>query len=623
MSSHCLWFLRGVGVWIVVAGWGASLARAETLARAQRQSEELVREALSCEMGAMDEQRQLLLDRALKIAPEQPSAHWHNGEVRIGNQWQPVTGKLETDNQKRLREMYEERRAQAADTVVAQLALADWCAKHHLPAQETAHLHRVIQLAPDHVVARQRLQFERVGNKWVRRQDLWKGLRQPQQLADSLHKWQKKLDDLRHSLRRNAVQQTARIVQRLKDEATVDAVPAIEIRLGNDSEAAALAGVEILGVIQPHEAAGALARLAVLSPWPAVRTAAAQQLRSRPRDHYVPMLLAELSTPIASQVQTTMVNGRIVYRHQFNRETQERRESAVVDTVLDRRPGLLQTVSGGSGAGLPAADDAFELARAETRTRALAEAQATAYVREWGRLQENRRIEALNDRICETLRAATGKNLPAEAQAWWSWWDADNEVTLAGEKPYEMAYRQDVRMYTDTQPILSGAPSGSRGSGRTPSRCECFVAGTLVWTIAGPVEIEKIRVGDLVLSQEPDTGELAYQPVLQTTQRPPERLVKVHLAARYTEALEGSGGHPLWVAGEGWVNLRRVKSGMVLHGVGDSTVVSDVEETDAQTTYNLVVDQFHTYVVGEARILCHDNTARRPTNALVPGLTTR
>jgi len=45
-----------------------------------------------------------------------------------------------------------------------------------------------------------------------------------------------------------------------------------------------------------------------------------------------------------------------------------------------------------------------------------------------------------------------------------------------------------------------------------------------------------------------------------------------------------------------------------------------VDAADAQKTYNLVVADFHTYFVGNARIFTHDNTVRRPTNALVPGL---
>jgi hypothetical protein len=80
------------------------------------------------------------------------------------------------------------------------------------------------------------------------------------------------------------------------------------------------------------------------------------------------------------------------------------------------------------------------------------------------------------------------------------------------------------------------------------------------------MNIDKIRVGDLVLSQDPNTGELTFfLPVLQTSQRPPERLVKVSLGTGYGDAMEGSGGHPPWVAGEGWVKLRDLQSGMVLH----------------------------------------------------------
>ena len=62
---------------------------------------------------------------------------------------------------------------------------------------------------------------------------------------------------------------------------------------------------------------------------------------------------------------------------------------------------------------------------------------------------------------------------------------------------------------------------------------------------------------------------------------------------------------------------------MVLHGVCGPVAVSDVEEGSTQETYNLIVMDFHTYVVGGEKILCHDNTPRRPTDALVPGLLER
>jgi hypothetical protein len=44
---------------------------------------------------------------------------------------------------------------------------------------------------------------------------------------------------------------------------------------------------------------------------------------------------------------------------------------------------------------------------------------------------------------------------------------------------------------------------------------------------------------------------------------------------------------------------------------------------DKAETYNLVVADFHTYFVGQERVLTHDVTPRRPTDATVPGLRDR
>ena len=57
----------------------------------------------------------------------------------------------------------------------------------------------------------------------------------------------------------------------------------------------------------------------------------------------------------------------------------------------------------------------------------------------------------------------------------------------------------------------------------------CLAAGTPILTDAGPVAVEKIKVGDRVLSQDAETGELAYKPVLHTTVRLNAELVKLEL----------------------------------------------------------------------------------------------
>lgn len=59
---------------------------------------------------------------------------------------------------------------------------------------------------------------------------------------------------------------------------------------------------------------------------------------------------------------------------------------------------------------------------------------------------------------------------------------------------------------------------------------------------------------------------------------------------------------------------------MCLHGLRDAVRVVETQRGSRQETYNLIVAEFQTYFVGEDRVLCHDNTNRRATNAVVPGL---
>ncbi len=145
----------------------------------------------------------------------------------------------------------------------------------------------------------------------------------------------------------------------------------------------------------------------------------------------------------------------------------------------------------------------------------------------------------------------------------------------------------------------------------------CFAPGTIVWKNSGPTPIEHIRVGDMVLAQHPETGELTYKPVLKTTVRPKGQLLKINIGG---EEVQTSGGHLFWVSGEGWVKSRNLQAGMVLHGASGIARVQSVEKGDVAETYNLVVADFNTYFVGPDKVLSHDNTVRQATRAIVPGL---
>ncbi|AMC33364.1 polymorphic toxin-type HINT domain-containing protein [Janthinobacterium sp. B9-8] len=89
----------------------------------------------------------------------------------------------------------------------------------------------------------------------------------------------------------------------------------------------------------------------------------------------------------------------------------------------------------------------------------------------------------------------------------------------------------------------------------------CFIAGTLVHTDQGLKPIEKIRIGDRVLSQPEGGGERVCKQVVNTFTYDDKEIwvVKYTLAAedhlkrdQPIHHLYATANHPFWVDGEGW-----------------------------------------------------------------------
>jgi hypothetical protein len=147
----------------------------------------------------------------------------------------------------------------------------------------------------------------------------------------------------------------------------------------------------------------------------------------------------------------------------------------------------------------------------------------------------------------------------------------------------------------------------------------CFPAGTRISTLSGLQAIETIRVGDCVLAQNSQTGELAYKPVQRVTLRPPSRpLIKISTQG---ETLTATRGHPFWVNGTGWLMAKQLKVGDVLHTLNGAAVIDSLEEAPAQEAYNLIVSEFGSYFAGDQQLLVHDNSPLPEAVALVPGMT--
>lgn len=146
---------------------------------------------------------------------------------------------------------------------------------------------------------------------------------------------------------------------------------------------------------------------------------------------------------------------------------------------------------------------------------------------------------------------------------------------------------------------------------------DCLAAGTPVMTATGLRAIDKLSVGDLVLSKDEKTGQLAFKPVVRTTVRPKSQLVGFRIGQEWVVC---SKGHPLWVSGSGWTKAEDLESGMLIHTQTGFETIAEYRQDTIAKTYNLEVEDFNSYFVGEAMLYSHDNTLRAFSNGSVPGL---
>ena len=139
----------------------------------------------------------------------------------------------------------------------------------------------------------------------------------------------------------------------------------------------------------------------------------------------------------------------------------------------------------------------------------------------------------------------------------------------------------------------------------------CFGAGTPVLTRSGLQPIERVEVGDLVLSQDTVTGALSYRPVVAALHNPPAATLRVILGGG--ESITATGIHRFWRPGYGWVMARHLTPGDRVRTMGGIAEVVEVVADPVQPVYNLEVAATANFFVGHTMALVHDNTLVGPT----------
>jgi hypothetical protein len=566
----------------------AELSPGETNASVARSAEALVEEALTREIYGLTEDRDALLEKAEALAPESPAIKWHRGMVFADGKWTPAEEVAADAAASEAIAAYVAKRDATPDTVEGHLMMAEWCKAKRLFDQERAHLARVLTFEPEHAAARARLGFVRVGAEWVGREEIARAIAEDAKAQASIKKHGNSLRDLGRLMGDKNQVVRDRAAEKIRAIRDASMIPALETLVAGANEEASLVVLEALAGMPEKEAAVSLARFAVLSPSVMVRAEAANLLKERKLDHFVPEMMASMTAPVRTELAIARgADGRLVYRHALYREAMRSADLLIRDTVYD-----------GTGRG---GESAARMANADFGARAtMTEAFVTL---------DHLRTHEINTRVGETLEKVTDQKLGADAQGWWNWWNQHNEFIVQGDKAVNIQYAVQNVLTPGTQ--INNIRTGD------PQAHECLAAGTIVLTNRGDVAIEQIHVGDLVLAQDVESGELTFKPVLETSIRPVDGLLRIE---HEKGSFRCSGGHPFWVSGEGWVNARHLKSGMELHTLDGSVRVSDIVADGSEQTYNMIVEDFSSYFVGEARVLSHDNSIRESTDAIVPGL---
>ncbi len=567
------------------------------------------------------EARGELTDRTILVeSSNKPDlARWHAGQVFVDGQWVGLD-QLSAERLTPPLQKYVDKRGEGELDIEAHRRLARWAEANQLDPQARAHWQGVIALNPDDRIARAKLGQELVNGQWLSKEEIRDAKQQAKELAKQAKVWLPKMKKWADAISGSDTKdklKTLEALRQLEDPSAVYALKLAALQLSDDM---AIPFVEAIKNLRSREACNALTEIAVNDPASKRGQAAIAGLKEYRMAFYVPRLLESLSSDLLLRHQIfTRPNGDEVLRIVKSRELQDVEQVAIVDNVIqsrgrrvvDDRQGLSDQIDNVNVIGtrrlrIPKNSVAQQVLRRDAERQLEQEQNETQLENEVRMLQETR--------VFNVLQSVSGENIQRNARSWWDWWDKYNEAMDYGDS----SKRYDVRYTVDRQNTVYTRPEANVSNLTFRESCECLIAGTQVQTECGPKPVESIRTGDLVLSQDVETGELSLKPVLQATQRPPAKTLRFSTAGGEIQA---TLGHYWWVAGQGWLRTKELEVGMMLHHATGASRIQSIEQVaEPVKTFNLIVADNHTYFVGPERLLSNDATELSPTLKVVPGL---
>ena len=559
------------------------------------------------------------------------SAKWHSGEMFLKGSWVSIDEldgrSLSPNHAKYLKE-----RGDKELDVVALRRLARWCDVHGMKEQAVAHWYGVLGILPHDETARVSLEFKLMNGEWLTVQEIKKAKAEIDQKIKEAKVEYPKIRSLYASISGSDSKKKTKALEELKsisDPAAILALQAAAIELGNES---ALPFVKAIQKFHCLDACSSLLQIALSDPSSVAGQSAIEGLKKYPLECYIPDLINSLGTPIEQRHQIfTRPDGQRVIRQVISQEFRNSQVSNVSDQRLDRWDELniswfiSKRLSINRPIGASLTQDSKNVANQRSESREsyrrirtpspIVTESREAELREDIRVAQNQttrineELTSKQEPVFDVLKACTSEDCGDSVTAWWAWWDQNNELIQTKAKRYDRTYTKSDR------PVLSIPIVTCKYD---VYRMSCLVKGTLIQSEEGRIPIESIRLGDLVLSQDVESGKLELKPVVKTTLRP---LAKTLNFATDQGAVEATLGHWWWVAGKGWVRTKELEVGMCLHTAKGTSKILSIDATpDEVETYNLVIADNHTYFVGDERLLSYDATELRSTLQLVPGL---
>jgi len=175
-----------------------------------------------------------------------------------------------------------------------------------------------------------------------------------------------------------------------------------------------------------------------------------------------------------------------------------------------------------------------------------------------------------------------------------------------------LSYLADVATTAAYAAVIYASASAQQGN--QTRNGACFISGTIINTATGQVPIEQLKSGDYVYSENVETGEIAKKEVIETYIRNSELLVHIWIMG---QEIQVTPNHRFYSLGGGWVEAESLVEGDNLKTISGELVSIQAVEYEVLeapiTVYNLQVDDYHTYYVGNYGVLVHNEDCKRFT----------